>query len=412
MNSKNIFALSVAANLVLGGFIALHHRASVPAVQPLTKKSTVQRRHLLVAKKTESSSAEMPATNTFRWSDIETKDYFAFVANLRSIGCPEKTIQDILIADIEKLYSEREKSYPAPRFWMTAAERETAAKVEKEQRREWANEKKQLIFALLGVDWDSEVRRDWVKEPEAAIILGYLPEEKAMSLMKIFGGMEKEQSEIREGTFGIMLDEDKEKLRQLSQNFDRKMKNLLSPFEYEEFTLRLGSMFSGNNLVGVDLNGTEYRKIIELRTPPNVMAKMAGDDEDSALDSFEKFAKDAEPKIEELLGEQRFADYKRAQDADFQQIFNATKDFNLPVDSIAKVYDLQKAAAEEASRLRSDQTLSDEQRKAALAEAASQARQAVVMVFGSENGERYLKSNPSWLKKIGESDANKRKADR
>src|SRR5437868_6638046 len=34
-------------------------------------------------------------TNQFHWSQIESSDYRAYIANLRAIGCPEPTIRDI-----------------------------------------------------------------------------------------------------------------------------------------------------------------------------------------------------------------------------------------------------------------------------------------------------------------------------
>ena len=40
----------------------------------------------------------------FTWSQIETNDYRAYIANLRSIGCPDATIRDIIVADVNALY--------------------------------------------------------------------------------------------------------------------------------------------------------------------------------------------------------------------------------------------------------------------------------------------------------------------
>ena len=43
----------------------------------------------------------------FSWQEIESADYPTYVANLRQIGCPEQTIRDIIIADVNALYSRR-----------------------------------------------------------------------------------------------------------------------------------------------------------------------------------------------------------------------------------------------------------------------------------------------------------------
>jgi hypothetical protein len=52
-----------------------------------------------------SSDSGFPTNASFLWSRIESPDYRVYVANLRSIGCPEDTIRDIITADIGALYS-------------------------------------------------------------------------------------------------------------------------------------------------------------------------------------------------------------------------------------------------------------------------------------------------------------------
>jgi len=45
----------------------------------------------------------------FRWSQLESTNYQAYVSNLRDIGCPEQTIRDIITADVISLYSEKRR---------------------------------------------------------------------------------------------------------------------------------------------------------------------------------------------------------------------------------------------------------------------------------------------------------------
>src|SRR6266542_866720 len=43
----------------------------------------------------------------FSWRDIESPDYPMYVLNLRSIGCPETTVRDIIVADVSQLYARK-----------------------------------------------------------------------------------------------------------------------------------------------------------------------------------------------------------------------------------------------------------------------------------------------------------------
>lgn len=45
----------------------------------------------------------------FSWSQIEADDYPTYIANLRKIGCPLQTIQDIVTADIAATYETRRR---------------------------------------------------------------------------------------------------------------------------------------------------------------------------------------------------------------------------------------------------------------------------------------------------------------
>jgi hypothetical protein len=54
------------------------------------------------APSTEGSQAEVE--RRFDWSSVESEDYRAYIANLRSIGCPPETIRDIVSLDLRKAY--------------------------------------------------------------------------------------------------------------------------------------------------------------------------------------------------------------------------------------------------------------------------------------------------------------------
>src|ERR1700719_942751 len=43
----------------------------------------------------------------FSWREVESNDYPTYIANLRDIGCPEQTIRDIIIADVNALYAQK-----------------------------------------------------------------------------------------------------------------------------------------------------------------------------------------------------------------------------------------------------------------------------------------------------------------
>ena len=48
------------------------------------------------------------AASRFTWRLLESDDFKQYITNLRAVGCPEQTIQDIIIAEVNNLYAGKE----------------------------------------------------------------------------------------------------------------------------------------------------------------------------------------------------------------------------------------------------------------------------------------------------------------
>src|SRR5881296_3385170 len=59
------------------------------------------------------SIAAVHDDEAFDWQQVESPDFKQYMANLRAIGCPEETIRDLIVAEINKML--------APRFAALAA---------------------------------------------------------------------------------------------------------------------------------------------------------------------------------------------------------------------------------------------------------------------------------------------------
>ena len=108
MNAKKFLILSLAANVLLG-MLAL--RSSPAPTEPPSKNPpppAATANKAAIAQDTSSDPASAPAATTgtaepMTWEKVESADYKQYIENLRSIGVPEETIRDIILADVEKL---------------------------------------------------------------------------------------------------------------------------------------------------------------------------------------------------------------------------------------------------------------------------------------------------------------------
>src|SRR6267378_5933873 len=93
----------------------------------------------------------------FSWRELESTDYPTYVANLREIGCPEQTIRDIIIADVNALYARRraaELVTSEQQWWRSEPDAEVMeAAAEKSKALE--DERRGLLTRLLGANWEA-----------------------------------------------------------------------------------------------------------------------------------------------------------------------------------------------------------------------------------------------------------------
>lgn len=98
--------LSIAANLFLSGAVIWLGFLSRPR-QDLQSVENGGERTKRPALQVVPRAESVRSTESFRWSRLESTNYHVYVANLRQVGCPERTIRDIIAADVDAIYAPR-----------------------------------------------------------------------------------------------------------------------------------------------------------------------------------------------------------------------------------------------------------------------------------------------------------------
>src|SRR5260221_6169431 len=96
MNRRGHIALLLIVGTVTIFFFRSHH--------PFLKRTAPASETVSIASPTNFS---LEARRSVSWKEIETPDYNRYVANLRKIGCPDITIDDIVVADVDAPLLER-----------------------------------------------------------------------------------------------------------------------------------------------------------------------------------------------------------------------------------------------------------------------------------------------------------------
>jgi len=405
MNTRVLLILSVCANILLAGYIVYQGRGKSQgptAVESAPK--TVDVTPATAAPKSDGKTVTVtvPAAG-LNWRNVESEDYKKYIANLRAIGCPEETIRDIIVADVNKLFEQRKREVTGTtnkfQFWKTGSFFTDMFNEEKlNKHRELAKEKRELLKELLGVDVAEKPDLMAGMNPYETL-LDFLPAEKQNALM------EHEQSFAAKMMKRIKdAQNNPNVMRELMKEKDAELLKVLSPQEKEEYDLRMSqtAMMMRMQMNDFQPNEQEFRDIFKMRKQFEDEYGMMGMQSNKPEDreKREVAQKELDQNIKNTLGEDRYRVYKYDQDFSRSSLKDVAKEFNVPKEQAYKVFDIKTAAQEQAASIRKDQSLTPEQRQAALQAVQQETQNAVNQLLGSAAGEAYY-SKGSWLKSLG-----------
>ncbi|HKQ40819.1 MAG TPA: hypothetical protein VJ063_22315, partial [Verrucomicrobiae bacterium] len=160
MKVNKLIAVLVVANLALAGwaYYTLKLRPQREAAGIEQAASSREDAHPPAIEHAPEPQV-VTVTNQVTWDQLESEDYKTYIERLRSINCPEQTIRDIIIADLDKLLAPQFHAIygrkPEVKYW----ESEEEELANNHDHREWARkereldkQKRQIVKELVGVD--------------------------------------------------------------------------------------------------------------------------------------------------------------------------------------------------------------------------------------------------------------------
>jgi hypothetical protein len=363
---------------------------------------------------TAPSAASLPAasnppapthlvTNRFGWNVVEAEDLEQLAANQRAIGCPEKTVRDVVGArarrGLDRLARSAEPKLP---FWTAGLRRVQA---QRDAERVVAAARAKLLASVeraLGRDVfieDGKLMEDFVEQAIVRFLSGPLAEEKFSRLAGLLVRQQALMQEVRACAHGVLLEEDQAALKILARQFHQELAALLLPAELEEFTARPAMMKLADDVRfdATDLSPAEIRAVAIIRARSGNPMMGEWFEGGSLTDQQEAQAALA---VREFLGESRYAQVERAADGAFKKLFDLGRDNKLPRAAAVQAFEVCQLTAQEVARLREDNSLSAMERQQQLASVQTQAQAGVLKVLGAEACAEYLNRGGAWLTNV------------
>jgi hypothetical protein len=406
MKLRPFLILSFVLNLALAAtwIVLVLRRQSAPTPAVLSRGNSTP----AAASVTGSAhhTATVVSNATFNWSMIESDDYHQYVANLRSADCPERTVRDIIVADLDELYAAKNRMPPPARpLWQNLDRRRAAGLAQRAKESALQEEKLKLIKEVLGYEWEDRADELWDGDFGLAKFLGFLPDAKALRLTVLVERYVGQARDIKEVANNILIQEDRLRLRALYDGLVNDVSQLLTPTEREELELRVqakGFLEGGDGVRwdGVGINTGQLREFVRLsKSFEDTWRNDFLSVREPSKDELARRKAEFESQVEKLFGPVHFAEYRRAQDDDFRETWAFMQEQNLPFASAVRIYEIRRAAEAQAARLQADQSLSAEQRNTALAALKSASTGKISGALG-QTSQEYLETRAQWLENL------------
>ena len=397
MNNKHLLIVSLALNVVAGFFIF----AGVQSVEELPLGQALPATDSPLGQ--AAAHPQQVVTNTvvkqMTWETVEASSYLDYIDNLRRIGCPEETIRDIILADVNKLYKTKRREAIGQKkfeYWKSPTKSRVWMGKENIEATNELNAERDELLKQLGIESSLESEMSLILNPLQQS-LGFLPEQKQVAVMKELQGIQSRIAELSEdGSADI------EMVWKAQRETEESIKGMLSEDEYTGYLLRRSNTAHQlrSQIAGFDPSEEEFRTVFKLKRAFDEEYGEIGINLD-LLEEQLKAQKTLNEQIRQSLGDERYADYERAQDYQFQQIHSSLKKADLGTGEAIQVYDMQKVAQDAALQLRGNQTLNEAERRERLRQIRNETESAIQQVVGTEGWEKFNRpSNTRWLQSI------------
>ena len=185
-------------------------------------------------------------SNRFDWSSLESKNFQVYAANLRAIGCPENTVQDIIIAAVERLYAGRRSPLSLREgFWSCGPRREAAQREREQAKATLESEQGDLLLAVLGTtgfQQSGHSSRDFIELAIMQFLLGPVADRSAEQVLEAVDRGSDLESQVRNQAGGVLLPVDEARLEEVKMQTLAEVQRLLAPAQFEEFAARETAM--------------------------------------------------------------------------------------------------------------------------------------------------------------------------
>ena len=353
----------------------------------------------------------------FHWSQIEAEDYQTYIENLRSIGCPEETIRDLVKQDLDQHYDQLKANVlnkdPSRNDYWKTGHPSSLSQPNKNARSELAQldrDKSEVLKDLFGAEGLAGINRSSpYARAQSKLKTGYamdfIPDETLAEL----NSMEQDFGSklLRKMASGASDDQDRNDIKMLREGRENQIASLLTPEQKFEYDLRKSPTAANLRLQldGFNPSEEEFRNIFQIQKEFEddhgvVQGATISQAEVQERRSAEQNLKSD---IKSLLGEDRFQDYLQQTDYDYKSIDKISQRQGLADNVSAQVYQMKSEAEELARGVRLNANIPIEERQQQLQQIYNETSRSIESIMGQQGAASIQTQGGgrNWLNNLG-----------
>lgn len=382
--------------------------ATAPAVQPAAKPAASRVREPELAK---AAAAAKPPSAKPAWSQFfSANDLKGSITRLRAAGCPEETIQDLMVAEVTRRFADRRKvalagmsSSNETEYWKASNYSSPEARERQKKYRELEKEASALLVELLGFDPQKKLREDSSGYDYYERQVSFVPAEKREQLRRYLEEFQEKENEHYSRNRGMFDAQERTDRKALQEEKKRGLAAFLTPEEVRQWEMRSSQMASQlqSEITTMSLTQAQYEALFAVRSKVGDSIFNWSDqaDDPKSGERAKQAGLQLRADITATLGEDLAKEWELSRNSDYKQLFSMAKAENLPADTAKKVYGYKEQAETKAKEVRAMTDLSREQQQQTLTALRTETENAMKATLGDKLYNSY-KSRAYWLNSI------------
>jgi hypothetical protein len=397
MRVRTALAVLVAVNVLwAAAFFGYIQRSTTPVVRadapaPSSKQTnTLSASNAAVALIAEATNglAKVSATNAvsrgpkslpsadkkFGWQDLTSDNYLDYITSLRSVGCPEKQVRNIVVSDVNELFDKRrlEHAIKTDSQWWRAETFMGVLPMQNFGNANFDEQRRELLTKILGDGWDDSIKLPSLNGSSVNLtgpVLGALPADAWSTVQEICArSMDRhlayQTAKMNEGGIPDRIEE--AKMRDMTR---QDLSKVLTTEQLEEFLLRYSHNSSRlrQDMRGLDLTPDEFRKIFRAIDPLEHQTQLDyGGPEALSQKQREQIEAQRDRAIREALNPPRYTQYLLTKDPLYRQAQTTAMQYGMNGKAVQPLYEMQKNIETKRLQISQNTALTPEQRAQAL----------------------------------------------